>query len=276
MIDQDRGKADRRKYWRLPGPCGRQTFFDHPNGFQRLNGFFLLGGNGKRQTVDKDVLFRGAVFLRCADDTFGVAKRSSALAGIPLSSRARPTTESAIFFDQREDAVHDFGLSVDGIYDRLAVVDSQSRFDGFGIGRIQLKREVENRLEIFYCFYHHFRLIDFRQTDVYVQNIGTGLGLFDALIDDIVHVIFDESLFKSLFSRRIDTFSDDADAVDCHDCRRSTDAAFLTGALDFTISSLQRIPDRSDIVGSRPAAAADEFQSDISVLFHRFRKLLRA
>jgi len=125
-------------------------------------------------------------------------------------------------------------------------------------------------------FAHHVRLIDFRQADVHIQNLGSRFRLRKPLREDIVHIPLQQSLLEALFAGWIDAFADDADSVDHNGFRRRTERGAGNCGARCRHFALHGSTQSAKIFGCGTAAAAQHRNAERQEFFHRSGKVRRA
>ena len=138
-----------------------------------------------------------------------MARRPSASAGMPLSSKVRHTRPPAVLLHQGEDGGQALLLAVHGVDKGLAVVPPQGGLHGFGVGGVQLQGQAGDGLDGLHRLGEHRRLVQAGQAHVHVQDVGPGLLLLEGLAQHIVHVPGPEGGLELLLPGGVDALPDD-------------------------------------------------------------------
>ena len=152
-----------------------------PQSFQCGDGAPAVGAYRQAQGIDDDVfrpnavLCRGLINLLRHPDTALSCLRDTA-----LIQRQRHYNASVLLY-QRKYRAHGLFLSVYGVDERLAVVYTHCPLHSHRIRGVQLKRQVDDALQLPNYLLQHGRLIDLRKSYVYIQNMGTVILLGHAL-----------------------------------------------------------------------------------------------
>ena len=169
----------------------------------------LLGRSREGETVDENVLARNSVFKRAVEYFFCNGKASLGGFGDTALVEGESDNSRAVFLDERKDIFERLVLAVYGVYDRLAVVYAQTRFNYFRDRRVKLEGSVANALDSLDGSHHHLFFVDPRKSDIYVKDLRSCVYLLDSLRENVVNVISEESLLETL-SRGVDSLADNA------------------------------------------------------------------
>ena len=206
-----------------------------------------------------------------------------------------------IFFHQRQDLIHYLLFPVDRVDDRLAVIHPQGRFDGCRIRRVDLKRQVRDRLHLLDHLRHHRHFIEPGNAYVDVQNLRSRVDLVDRLVEQIIEVPIQQRLLHPFLAGRVEPLPDHRHMIDrdgpapagdlkrrdvfraCYVLRRSNilDPVAKTGNLRFgpipachiaeflpLIVFLYLLRKPSDVFRAGPAASADHIHSRFDERLH--------
>ena len=77
------------------------------------------------------------------------------------------------------------------------------------INGINLKRQIDNALKLFYNLNNHLFFVDFWETDVDVKHGNAFDILRNAFVENVCNIVFTKSFFESFFTCRVDSFADD-------------------------------------------------------------------
>ena len=251
----------------------------------------LLGRHCQDETVDENVLFWYAVGESTVHYLFCDLKASVSSGGYTVLIQCQADNSGSVFGDKRKNTFHDGFLAVHGVHDRFAVVYPQSGLQYVGLGRVDLKRYVDNGLYRFDSLYHHLFFVDSGCSDIDIQDIGTCFDLLYSLAQDIIHVFLRESLFKAFFTGRVDSFPDNTRLADdacperCADSQIAITArcgitAVFTGrrrlrSIDAGCFLGKHIGQFSYIVRVRSAASPEDANAEWKHLLCDFGKFIR-
>ncbi len=229
--------------------------------FEGLFAGGLFRGDRQGQTVDEDVFARDAERFGPLHDAFRDLKPLFRRLRDPVFVKGQSDDRGAVLFDERQDRRQALFLSVDGVDDGPAVVCPECRFKDVRFGAVDLERGVAHALDGLQHFDHHRLFIDLRQTDIDVEDLGTGLHLAQGLVQDVVDVVFLQGFFEQLLAGRVDPLSDDARPVDADDRAGAADDRTLVlrlrGVRDIREGPFQA----GDVLRCGAAAPADQFEA---------------
>ena len=116
---------------------------------------------------------------------------------------------STVFFYKRKNLFHNFLLAVYRIDKRLTVIKAKSFFHSNRVRGINLEWQVCYSLQLFYYSLHHAAFVNFRQTNIYVQNLSSFFFLGDSFVQNVSDVVVCKSLLEFLFSGWVDSLSNE-------------------------------------------------------------------
>ena len=176
--------------------------------------------------------------------------------------------------DDGQDGLQFLLIPVDGVDDGAAVARPKAGFDGFDIGRIDLQRQGHHPLHRRHDLSHHGRFIDPRKADVDIQDIRTGIRLFDGTLDDIVQIVLPQSLLEPFLSGGVDPFTNDTDPLQFRHMSGGTYAVPLISLpLGRRRDHFAEVPDKFRIGA---AASAHDGNTQFRVRSHLLCKFLRS
>ena len=215
------GTGDEFAVWKSERDVGNaqngtqsQFFLYTAESAESFHNAVLFSGCCKGEAVDVHIFAGDAVFHSTAE--YLLRNGESAFCGLWDAALVQSESHHSgtVLFNEGKYIFKGFILTVDRIYNGLAVVDTQSCFQNFRHGGIQLERRIADALNSLYRGYHHFLLVYAGKSHIYVQYLCAGMYLFDSLTEDVVYVMGKESLFETLLAGGIYTFSDDTRLVD--------------------------------------------------------------
>ena len=68
-----------------------------------------------------------------------------------------------------------------------------------------MQRNRKYTLNFLDYFNHHFFFINLWQSNIYIKNISACIRLLHSLLQNIFHIMLNQSLFEYLFTGRIDS-----------------------------------------------------------------------
>ena len=116
---------------------------------------------------------------------------------------------AAVLFHQGEYRLHALRLAAHRVEHGLAVVAAHGPLHGNGVGGVQLEGQGDDRLDGAHRLGEEGGLVDFRQTHVYVQDMGARLLLGKALVEEIFNVMLPQRLLEPLLAGGVDTLTDE-------------------------------------------------------------------
>ena len=154
----------------------------HLQCLKHRDGSFRLGTDSHGQHINDNVFRPDSVLCSLPDNLSGHFHTSFGGLWNSVFIQCKADHHTAVFFHKREDHVHGFLFSADGIDHRLSIINPHGALHGSLIHRINLQRQARNALKLLYNFLHHGRLINIRQAHIDVQNMGSLLLLADAFL----------------------------------------------------------------------------------------------
>ena len=149
---------------------------------QRGDGPLAVRAYRQAQRVNDDVFWSDSVFSRRLIDLFCHLNAALCrLRNATLIQRQR-YHNAAILLYQWEYRTHGLLFSVNGVDKRFSVVYTHGPLHSHRIRRIQLKRQVNDALQLPYHLFQHRWLINLRKTYVHIQHMGTMILLGHALL----------------------------------------------------------------------------------------------
>ena len=246
-----------------------QLFGDPPDRVEGDPGVFLARAGRQRQTVDGDVPGGDAVMRGAADDFFGNPQPPFHRFWNAVLVKGEAHDDGPVFLRDREKLVEDCILSVDRVHQRPPVCGAQARFDRAGVWGINLKRELDDRLNRPDRPGHHGGFVDARHPDVDIENFGAVRALRGGLPHEIAHVAVGEGLFEQLFPGGVEPFPDDAGPVKDESAGRRGDGAGRPPSRDGRRRKRPAGPrEGADEDGIGSAAAADDRRARPDQLRH--------
>ena len=190
---------------------------------------------------------------------------------------AEADQDAAVLRDERQNGRHGLGLAVDGIDERLAVHASQRGLQRGGVRGVELERQVEHGLEFRDDARKHGDLVHAGEADIDVEDIGAGVLLLDALVDDVGHVAFAQGLLEALLACRVDAFADDGRGhrADLDGVCVGGDDSAAPGLDGDGRDALAGAAQRGDVRGGRAAASAEDARAAPRQARHFRREILR-
>ena len=161
-----------------------------------------------RQRIKYQILFCDTIVCCPLDDLLRYLYSSFGIIRNTALVQSQTYDKSSVLCNQRKYLIHDLLFSVYGVYHSFAVVCTQSRLHSDRIRSIELQRQIRHRLEFLNHIKQHSRLIYLRQTDIYIEDVRTGILLVQSFAQYIVDVVLTESLLKSLLAGRIYPLTD--------------------------------------------------------------------
>ena len=213
----DVGDAQHRAHAQFPLAAGQ--------GFQRLGGGALLGGNREGQAVDIHILPGDADGVGGGHNAAGDFQTPFHRLGDAALIQRKAHHGGAVLFAQRQNGIQHLLLAVHRVDDGLTVIDAQRTGQRVPVGRIQLQRQVGDRLEFPHQHFQRGGFVNIRQPGVDVQHFGPGLGLGHRLGAGIGAVALPQRLLEAFFAGGIDALAHHGDAVHLHAAHRSAQAA---------------------------------------------------
>ena len=168
----------------------------------------IVRAHGHSECINHDIFWLYTVLGRSVIDF--LRNRESSLCGIRNSCLIKCKSDdcSAVFLHQRKNLMHDFFLAVDGIDHRFAVIYTHCLFHRNRIRCVNLKRKRKHALQFIDRSSHHCRFIDLRKSYIDIQDMCSRISLFNALFENVFHIIITERLFEFGFAGRIDSLTD--------------------------------------------------------------------
>ena len=131
-----------------------------------------------------------------------------------------------------------------------------------------------NRLQFLNRRFQRLHLVDLRKPDIDIEDMRAVFQLIESLLENIVHILFPQSLFKAFLSRGIDAFSNQNGSFAIHHYRPVEGghrcALNRTNRLRFYFTAQFR--HGSDMIRGCPAASADRPCPHYGQLLHRHGK----
>ena len=179
-----------------------------------LNCLFLLGRNGQRQTVNQYILLWNAMLQRVFQN--GLRHGKPCLCGLGNTGLIHGQTYDCrtIPLDNGQNRIQLVLFRIDGIDNCPAAAGTQTGFNRLWVRGINLQRQRNHALYRLDHLYHHFRFIYAGQANIDIQNIRTGLLLFNGTLHNIIEIPFPQGLLEPFLASGIDAFSDDTDTAE--------------------------------------------------------------
>ena len=155
-----------------------------PDTAQRRKGNFRgrgVGADRHGKRVKNNILFCDAVLGSRVQNL--LCNLHPALGGIrdPVLIKGQRHDHTAVLAGQGKYRLHAVPLPVYRIDHRLAVVAAQRYLHGRRVGRVDLQRQIHDRLQCTHAVPQHCGLIDIGKSHIDVQNVRTLLLLPDTL-----------------------------------------------------------------------------------------------
>ena len=198
---------------------------DGVDSFQRFHSLLLLGGDRQCQAVDPNILLGDAVRQGRVQDAAGDSYPLLCRLGDAALVQGQTHYGGAVLFHDGQDAVQHLCFAVDGVHCRLTVVDPQARFQGGGVGGIQLQGQGNGALQVLYHPGQHGDFVHTGEAHVHIQDVGSRVLLLDGDIQNVVQVVFQQRLLEPLFAGGIHPLADDPHAVQAAGGDGGADAA---------------------------------------------------
>ena len=181
----------------------------HFNGFQSNICAVCVARNSHCERVNDNIFLFNSVFFCFGNNFFCNGNSALCRFGNSALVNRNGDQNSAVFFDKRKNSFHALRLAADRVNQSLAVVDSHCSFHGFGVNRVNLKRQVNNALNGAYHALHHLRLVDFGQTDIDIKHRNALDILADRFAENVADISASQRFLEAFFACRIDSLADD-------------------------------------------------------------------
>ncbi len=166
-------------------------------------------GDGHAKTIDDKIIMGNPVFVCSSVNLTG--NRHAAVGGRrnSLLIQSEADKNAAVFCHKRHDGFDVLLLAVDGIDHGLSVVAAERTLQSLNIGGINLQRKSGDALKALDDGLHHGGLIDFRKTDIDIQNVGARILLVQPFLKNVRKILIAQRLLEALLSGRVNPFADD-------------------------------------------------------------------
>jgi len=167
------------------------------------------GADRHDQRIDDDIGIGDAVIRGALDDLLCHLEAHIGVfrdAGLVIGDG---DDRGAVFLHKRQHALQPLLLAGDGVEQRLALVDGESRLEGGDDGGIDGKRHVGQRLHELDRLGQDLRLVRQRDAGIDIEHVGAGLDLGQRIGLDAAVVAGRHLGGQQLAARRIDALPDE-------------------------------------------------------------------
>ena len=175
--------------------------------FKSCNCRFIIRAYCHSKGINYNIFCSNAIFCRSFIKLFYDCDSSFCCFWNSAFIKCKSNYNAAVFFYKRKNRLHDFLFSINWIYQRFSIIKSESAFHCNRIRRINLKRKISYWLQFLYDFLHHCHFINFRETYIYVKDVGTFLILSNAFVQNVWNVVLAQRFLEFFLSSRVNALT---------------------------------------------------------------------